>query len=87
MRYLLAILVSLIASAVFAQDWRTLSREPVGLAPNPRSTPEAMIQVYGARTLGWKGFFGVHTVFWLGRSLKDTLHKHGKEAGEPKDES
>jgi Protein of unknown function (DUF3750) len=61
MRYLLAILLSLVASAVFAQDWRTLSREPVGLAPDPLSTPEAMIQVYGARTLGWKGFFGVHT--------------------------
>jgi len=61
MRYLLAILLSLVASAVFAQDWRTLSREPVGLAPDPYSTPEAMIQVYGARTLGWKGFFGVHT--------------------------
>jgi hypothetical protein len=61
MRYLLGILLGLIASAAAAQDWRTLSREPVGLAPDARSTPEAMIQVYGARTLGWKGFFGVHT--------------------------
>jgi hypothetical protein len=61
MRYLIGILLGLIASAVAAQDWRTLSREPVGLAPDPRSTPEAVIQVYGARTLGWKGFFGVHT--------------------------
>jgi hypothetical protein len=42
-------------------DWRTASREPVGLAPDPASTNEAMVQVYGARTVGAKGLFGVHT--------------------------
>jgi hypothetical protein len=46
---------------VAAQDWRTASREPIGLAPPPASTPEAVVQVYGARTWGWKGAFGVHT--------------------------
>ncbi len=61
MRYFLGVLLSLIASALAAQDWRSLSREPVGLAPDPATTREAMIQVYGARTLGWKGLFGVHT--------------------------
>ena len=44
-----------------AQDWRTASREPVGLAPDPATTPEAVVQVYGARALGLKGLFGVHT--------------------------
>ena len=44
-------------------DWRTASREPVGLAPDPGATREAVIQVYGARTWGWKGFFGAHT--WI----------------------
>jgi hypothetical protein len=61
LRYFLGILMSLLASLVAAQDWRSLSREPVGLAPDPATTHEAMIQVYGARTLGWKGLFGVHT--------------------------
>lgn len=61
MRYFLGLLLGLIAGAVAAQDWRSLSREPVGLAPDPATTREAMIQVYGARTLGWKGIFGVHT--------------------------
>jgi len=32
-----------------------------GLAPDPATTPEPVVQVYGARTLGVKGIFGVHT--------------------------
>ena len=44
-------------------DWRTASREPVGLAPDPASTPEAVVQVYAARTVGWRGYLGVHT--WI----------------------
>ena len=42
-------------------DWRNASREPVGLAPEPADTPEAVVQVYAARTWGWRGYFGVHT--------------------------
>jgi hypothetical protein len=42
-------------------DWRTASREPVGLAPDPAVVKEAVVQVYGARTIGAKGLFGVHT--------------------------
>ena len=44
-------------------DWRTASREPVGLAPDPAATPEAVVQVYSARTISWRGYFGVHT--WI----------------------
>jgi uncharacterized protein DUF3750 len=44
-------------------DWRSASREPVGLAPDPASTPEAVVQVYAARTVGWRGYLGVHT--WI----------------------
>src|SRR6476620_10740790 len=44
-------------------DWRTASREPVGLAPDPAEVKEAVLQVYGARTFGAKGLFGVHT--WI----------------------
>src|SRR5687768_17823049 len=46
---------------VSGNDWRTASREPVGLAPDPISTPEAVVQVYAARTISWRGYFGVHT--------------------------
>src|SRR6266581_4542992 len=48
---------------VTAQDWRSASREPVGLAPDPASVPDAIIQVYAARVIGWRGVFGVHT--WI----------------------
>ena len=53
--------VLLVGRSVIAQDWRTASREPVGLAPAAASTPEAVVQVYGARTVGMRGLFGVHT--------------------------
>ncbi len=46
-----------------AQNWWTASRESVGLAPDPALAPEAIIQVYGARTFSWRGYFGIHT--WI----------------------
>ena len=38
-----------------SRDWRSASQEPVGLAPDPATTPEAVVQVYAARTVGWNG--------------------------------
>jgi hypothetical protein len=46
-----------------SRDRRTTSRAPVGLAPDPATTREAVVQVYGARCSGWLGYFGVHT--WI----------------------
>jgi hypothetical protein len=57
----LAVLALLAGRTVVAQDWRVASHEPAGLAPDPAATREAVVQVYGARTWGWKGTFGVHT--------------------------
>ena len=45
------------------QDWRTASRDSAGIAPDPAKTPEAVVQVYAARALNWRGVFGVHT--WI----------------------
>jgi hypothetical protein len=42
---------------------RTASNKPVGLAPDPATTAEAVVQVYAARCSGWMGCFGVHT--WI----------------------
>jgi hypothetical protein len=52
-----------LVSRVTAQGWRTASQEPVGLAPDPSSHREAIVQVYAARVIGWRGVFGVHT--WI----------------------
>lgn len=42
-------------------DWRTATHRPVGLAPDPATHPEAILQVYASRTFGWRGAFAVHT--------------------------
>src|SRR3546814_18789303 len=43
--------------------WSEASRDPTGLAPDPAITPEAVVQIYGARAFNWRGAFGVHT--WI----------------------
>jgi hypothetical protein len=55
------LLALLLVSHSASVDWRTASREPVGLAPDPAATPEAVVQVYGARAVRWRGYFGIHT--------------------------
>jgi hypothetical protein len=64
-----AFLVAYVVAALFfmhatrsdaASDWRTASREPTGLAPDPATTHEAVVQVYAARALSWRGYFAVH---------------------------
>ena len=44
-------------------SWRAATRERTGLAPEPSTTPEAVVQVYAARAFNWRGIFGVHT--WI----------------------
>ncbi len=58
-----AISILAITGEVSASDWRTASREPAGLAPDPATTREAVVQVYAARAIEWRGYFGVHT--WI----------------------
>src|SRR5262245_7620669 len=50
-------------------DWRTASRASVGLAPSPATAPEPVVQVYAARTVRWRGYFGVHT--WIAVKPRD----------------
>jgi len=59
----LAIVYVLFSGELGASDWRTASRASTGLAPDPAKTPEAVVQVYAARAVGWRGVFGVHT--WI----------------------
>lgn len=59
----IVILMFVSRGGALGHDWRTASRESVGLAPDPATTPEALVQVYGARAWGWRGYFGIHT--WI----------------------
>ena len=52
------------------RPWYVGHRDPAGLAPDPAQTREAVIQVYAARTLGWRGAFGLHT--WIAAKPKDS---------------
>lgn len=49
--------------APLGRDFRTADRSSAGIAPPPETTPEAVVQVYFARALNWRGIFGVHT--WI----------------------
>ena len=58
------------------RDYRTADRSSAGIAPPAETTPEAVVQVYGARALNWRGIFGVHT--WIATKPADetqyTIH-------------
>lgn len=43
--------------------WWQARRDPSGQAPDPAVTPEAVLQVYAARAVGWRRVLAVHT--WI----------------------
>ena len=53
-------------------DYRTANRSSAGIAPNAEKTPEAIVQVYAARALNWRGLFGVHT--WIATKPENSPH-------------
>ena len=68
----LALLVVFVLPAVVAfglrlvderPHWRDADHGQTGLAPEPDQAPEAVVQVYGARTWGLRGSVAVHT--WI----------------------
>ena len=62
----------LIRNSAKAQGWRNASDEPVGKAPNPNHVKEAIVQIYSARTWGWRGYFATHP--WI--AVKPTNAKY-----------
>ena len=48
---------------VGAQHWSVARWDSSGQAPDPTTTEGAVVQVYAARTWGWKGVFAVHS--WI----------------------
>ncbi|MBS4045034.1 MAG: DUF3750 domain-containing protein [Ferrovibrio sp.] len=45
------------------KHWSTSRWDSAGLAPDPVTVKDAVIQVYAARVWGWRGAFAVHT--WI----------------------
>jgi hypothetical protein len=58
------IIIGLILLNIYTvKDWRTASRESARIAPDPLTTNEAVLHVYGANAWGWRGWFAIHT--WI----------------------
>jgi len=56
-------LILMALTSCVTKDHRTASRESAGMAPNPTTNREAVLQIYGAPTWGWRGWFAIHT--WI----------------------
>ncbi len=66
-------LAALMANDIhFGLDWRTADRSSAGIAPDPASTPEAVVQVYAARAFNWRGMFAIHS--WLATKPANADH-------------
>jgi hypothetical protein len=63
--FALVALPLLVNAVAFGRDsatpWFEQRRDSAGLAPDPAATPEAVIQIYAVRAVGWRGVFSVHT--------------------------
>ena len=66
---LLALIATLLMTACSNSNWRTASREPAGIAPDPSATSDAVIEFYAADAFSWRGWFAVHT--WIAVKPQD----------------
>lgn len=64
-----AVLAVLAVSSARSGDWRTADRSSAGLAPLPDADRRAVVQVYAARAVRWRGWFAVHS--WVAIKEKD----------------
>src|SRR4051812_27396420 len=44
-------------------DWQSADRSSAGLLPEAADHPQALVRVFAARTVRWRGIFAVHT--WI----------------------
>lgn len=67
--FILLVLVPVAYSAVIywlgdrRDNWQTADRSSAGLLPKASDHPPALIRVFAARTVRWRGIFAVHT--WI----------------------
>ena len=57
--FVIPLAISVATHTPTAATWQTATREPTGLSPDPATFGGPVVQVYSARTFGWRGAFGV----------------------------
>jgi len=81
----------LVACAPFerlGKSWWELRRDSSGQAPDPATASEAIVQVYAARAVGWRGVLAVHTWIAVKRSGAEAWRRYevmgwGVASGQP----
>ena len=63
MRKIILLIMLVALTSCSNSNWRTASREPAGIAPDPVEQTSAVIEVYGADAFSWRGWFAIHT--WI----------------------
>ena len=58
--------------------WYRTNRDSTGQAPDPAVVREAVVQVYGARTVRWRGAFGIHPWIAVKRANADKYTTYQK---------
>ncbi len=53
-------------------NWWEARNDTTHQAPDPASTPEAVVEVYAVRAFSWRGAFGVHT--WIAAKPAEAAH-------------
>ena len=69
---LFLLIIVFLVSCTGGRSPGTASRASAGIAPDPLNTKEAVIQVYGADTWGWRGYFAIHTWIAVKRTNDDS---------------
>jgi hypothetical protein len=73
-------IVLLFTSCAGTSDWRNATKESAKIAPEPSVEREAIVYVFAAKTVSWRGIFSVHS--WVAFKEKNapsytTLHVIG----------
>ena len=67
-------------------NWQTADRSSAGLLPKPSDHPDALVRVFAARTVRWRGIFAVHTWIvmkergWFGAVPETVVSADGERA-------
>lgn len=72
MKLLLSLTFFIVLSSCSSTDWRKADNSSAGIAPAPEIEKQAIVHIYGARTINWRGYFSLHC--WIATKEKNADH-------------